>query len=82
MIFSECWLVGSSQWSVGFVQLTFSPWLKLLLTQLCLLSAQTSQSTINVIFLLSGLNSYRLVILFIAFIHIVCYLKLYLPETT
>jgi len=81
MIFSECWLVGPSQWSVGFVQLSFAPWLKLLLTQLCLLSAQTSQSTINVIFLLSDLNFYRLVISFIAFIHAVCCLKLYFPET-
>jgi len=46
MIFFECWLLGPSQWSVGFFQLRFAPWLKLLLTQLCLLSAQTSQSTI------------------------------------
>jgi len=49
MIFSECWLVGPSQWSVGFIQLSFVPCLKLLLTQLRLLSAQTSLSTTNVI---------------------------------
>jgi len=74
--------VGPSQWSVGSFQLSFAPWLKLLLMQLCLLSAQTSQSTINVIFLRSDLNPYRLEISFIAFVHIVCCLKLYLPETT
>jgi len=45
-----------------------------------LLLTQTSQKAINVIFLFTVLNPYRLAILFIAFIHIVCCLKIYLHE--
>jgi len=65
----------------GLRSVKFCPLAQTSATQLCLLSAQTSQSTINVIFLLSDLNFYRLVISFIAFIHAVCCLKLYFPET-
>jgi len=64
----------------GLLSAKSSPWLKLLSTQLvCYLQKHLSQQWF---LFFPVLNPCRLVILFIAIIHIVCCLKLYLRETT
>ena len=66
----------------GLLSAKFSPWLKLLLTQLfCCLHKHLSQQ-LMLFFFFAVLNLYRLIISFIAFIHIVRCLKLYLREAT
>jgi len=69
MLFSYFLLVGSSLWSVGFFQLGL-PLAQNSTYATGLLSAQTSQSRVNVNFLFSVSYPLQIVFSFIVFIHV------------